>query len=583
MSLHKSQCLQAKVSKLYDNYISKGSVNYKQIPKVISGFENSTHYITALFLECLLQLLKSSDKILTNVNSFYLKAYLDGEIDLLESQFLFDSIIKKSPLKTLYKISKRIPKFKLTYIPFEDTLGLIYQTVKQLSNTQKEERYYTPEYLSDLCVSTLDINKDRVFLDPCCSSGNLLMRLLKRGANIENLYGCDLDEFSVTLARVNLYLNSDNLTDEFLKLHIKKADGITYRCNVLPDVVISNPPYSVIEDDSICAKYQKTLKSAARKRPFLADLFVERYLKVLKEDGLIHFILPEAILSVASHAIVRSEIEKISRVKAVRYLGDVFHDVQSHSIILTLEKSKHRYPKGEVIVNFKDRSYVIRRDRPLMDFNFKIQDSEAKILKKIDNSKNCIYLKDHATFVMGIVTGSNEDRLKTDKTDDTQSVIRGFDIHKFYVDEPTNYISSDFSSFQQMAKEELYRKKGRIIYRFISRYPVCAIDDSQSLTLNSANFFIINDDVLDPYYVVGILNSSLMKFYFEKKFSQLKVLRSHLESVPFVLCDEKRKNELIDLVKKIMSKNSLSDTDCFNDIKARIDKIVNSIYGTDSD
>ena len=74
-----------------------------------------------------------------------------------------------------------------------------------------------------------------------------------------------------------------------------------------------------------------------------------------------------------------------------------------------------------------------------------------------------------------------------------------------------------------------------------------------------------------------------MKFYFEKKFSQLKVLRSHLESVPFVLCDEKRKNELIDLVKKIMSKNSLSDTDCFNDIKARIDKIVNSIYGTDSD
>ena len=581
MSLHKSQCLQTKVSKLYDNYISKGSVNYKQIPKVISGFENSTHYITALFLECLLQLLKSSDKIKTNVNSFFLKEYLDGEIDLTKSQFLFDGIIKKSPLKTLYKISKRLPKFKLTFVPFEDTLGLIYQTVKQLTNAQGEERYYTPEYLSDICVSTLDISQGRVFLDPCCSSGNLLLRLLKRGADVNNLFGCDLDEFSVTLARVNLYLNSDDLTDEFLKVHLKKGDGITYRCSVQPDVVISNPPYSVIEDDTICCRYQKTLKSAARKRPFLADLFVERYLKVLKENGLIHFILPEAILSVASHAIVRSEIEKTARVKAVRYLGDVFHDVQSHSIILTLEKSKHRYPKGEVIVNIKDRSYVIRRERPLMDFNFRIQDSEAKILKRIDESKNCVYLKDHATFVMGIVTGSNERSLKTKKSDDTQCVIRGFDIHKFYLDTPDYYVSSDYSSFQQMAKETMYRKKGRIIYRFISRYPVCAIDDSQLLTLNSANFFILNDEILDPYYVVGILNSSLMKFYFEKKFSQLKVLRSHLESVPFILCDNESKDEIVSLVKKIMSLDIKSDTRAYDEIKDRIDIIVNRIYKID--
>lgn len=581
MSLHKSQCLQTKVSKLYDNYISKGSVNYKQIPKVISGFENSTHYITALFLECLLQLLKSSDKIKTNVNTFFLKAYLDGNIELAQSQFLFDGIIKKSPLKTLYKISKRLPKFKLTFVPFEDTLGLIYQTVKQLTNAQGEERYYTPEYLSDICVSTLDISQGRVFLDPCCSSGNLLLRLLKRGADVNNLFGCDLDEFSVTLARVNLYLNSYDLTDEFLKVHLKKGDGITYRCSVQPDVVISNPPYSVIEDDTICCRYQKTLKSAARKRPFLADLFVERYLKVLKENGLIHFILPEAILSVASHAIVRSEIEKTARVKAVRYLGDVFHDVQSHSIILTLEKSKHRYPKGEVIVNIKDRSYVIRRERPLMDFNFRIQDSEAKILKRIDESKNCVYLKDHATFVMGIVTGSNERSLKTKKSDDTQCVIRGFDIHKFYLDTPDNYVSSDYSSFQQMAKETMYRKKGRIIYRFISRYPVCAIDDSQLLTLNSANFFILNDVILDPYYVVGILNSSLMKFYFEKKFSQLKVLRSHLESVPFILCDKESKDEIVSLVKKIMSLDIKSDTKVYDEIKDRIDIIVNRIYKID--
>ena len=34
----------------------------------------------------------------------------------------------------------------------------------------------------------------RVFLDPCCGSGNFLLRLLRRGARVEDLYGCDFIE-----------------------------------------------------------------------------------------------------------------------------------------------------------------------------------------------------------------------------------------------------------------------------------------------------------------------------------------------------------------------------------------------------
>ena len=72
-----------------------------------------------------------------------------------------------------------------------------------------------------------------------------------------------------------------------------------------------------------------------------------------------------------------------------------------------------------------------------------------------------------------------------------------------------------------------------------------------------------------------------MKFYFEKKFSQLKVLRSHLESVPFILCDNESKDEIVSLVKKIMSLDIKSDTRAYDEIKDRIDIIVNRIYKID--
>ena len=72
-----------------------------------------------------------------------------------------------------------------------------------------------------------------------------------------------------------------------------------------------------------------------------------------------------------------------------------------------------------------------------------------------------------------------------------------------------------------------------------------------------------------------------MKFYFEKKFSQLKVLRSHLESVPFILCDNESKDEIVSLVKKIMSLDIKSDTRAYDEIKDRIDISVDRIYKID--
>ena len=140
---------------------------------------------------------------------------------------------------------------------------------------------------------------------------------------------------------------------------------------------MGNPPFGSCEDPAAIRRYAKSLEEAKKTRPYFADLFVERSLNLLDEGGIVQFVLPEAILNVASHDLIRTFISMHARVKSVRYLDEVFHAVQCQSVVLTLEKTSYSGAVGEVIVNTNDSTYIVRRDRSPLDFNFRITDQEA--------------------------------------------------------------------------------------------------------------------------------------------------------------------------------------------------------------
>lgn len=49
-------------------------------------------------------------------------------------------------------------------------------------------------------------------------------------------------------------------------------------------------------------------------------------------------------------------------------------------------------------------------------------------------------------------------------------------------------------------------------------------------------------------YILAILNSSVAQFIYRKEFNSVKVLRSHIESIPIPIVDERLQDRIIDIV-----------------------------------
>ena len=69
---------------------------------------------------------------------------------------------------------------------------------------------------------------------------------------------------------------------------------------------------------------------------------------------------------------------------------------------------------------------------------------------------------------------------------------------------------------------------------------------------------------------MAILNSRIAQFIFEKKYNSVKVLRSHLESIPIPVCDGITQDKIIQTVNKIMNNNNLYD---------ELDRVISELYG----
>ena len=262
------------------------------------------------------------------------------------------------------------------------------------------------------------------------------------------------------------------------------------------------------------------------------DVITEKALSDLKIGGYLSFILPEAILNVKSHKPVRDIICENNSVEYLEYLNEAFNGVQCPSVILKIKNTQQAFDGKNVIVNDGMRTFktTYKKTDNLL---YAVTDEEYAIIQKINgNNDNRIFLKNNAEFALGIVTGNNKELLESSPFEGSEIILTGKNITKYKISAPYNYIKFEPDKFQQIAPIELYRAKEKLIYKFISNEPVFAYDNKKTLTLNSCNILIPDVDGYDIKYFLAVLNSDVILFYFRKIFKSVKVLRSHIESLP---------------------------------------------------
>lgn len=162
-----------------------------------------------------------------------------------------------------------------------------------------------------------------------------------------------------------------------------------------------------------------------------------------------------------------------------------------------------------------------------------------------------------------------------------EGVVTGADVYRYRYGEPERFIASDISLYQQAAPERIYRAPEKLIYRFINRQLVFAYDDRRYLTLNSCNVVIPRVSGLDMKYIMAVLNSRVAQYIYEKRYNAVKVLRSHIESLPIPAADENTQRDIISKVDElILAGTSMHGTDQIEQYRVydEIDDIVRNLY-----
>lgn len=491
-----------------------------------------------------------------NILEEFISNELKDDYSLLIKDLLGNNIFDS---EIIDKLKPALEK-EILFVKGEDSLGLVYISLRDLGQRKISGAYYTPETVVNKLIDKLYENESyietKTICDPCCGTGNFLLNLITRGVNYSNLYGQDIDPISVYLARINLAILSPTISVSDLRNRIIICN--TYYSNFKEkfDIILGNPPWGSDFSEEDVAKCKEIFKTAIGKSIESYDVFVEKGLTMLKKDGYLAYVLPEAILNVNSHQKVRELIIETTAIRFVSYLGNVFSGVQCPSIILGIQKGYHGEIKG-CKIEYNNDCFIIKKDRDIVptSLSLNIKDEEQDCLNAIDSIQEHRYLANNAKFALGLVTGNNKEYVTNKKQSDNEIILKGSDIQKYRIIPSGNYIHFAPKAFQQVAPVEMYRAKEKLLYRFISETPVFAYDDKQILSLNSCNIVIPEISGLETKYVLAILNSRVTAFYTAKKFNSVKLLRSHIEQIPIPFVSIEKQKKIIKKVDQMMSSN----------------------------
>ena len=543
------------------SYISKKSPNYKTILSMIGTFQEESLDIIEVISFC-------ADMLMTTRG-------ITKEI----RQSLLPDNFSDTNVKEFFS------SYKLVYVPFEDTLGLIYISLRRLQDKKATGSYYTPFYAVDLMINDLP-DTARNICDPACGTGNFLLRLPDQYP-LEMIHGYDIDEIAIKIARINLaikYRISTNKQLDIIQCNIRCIDFLGRNENFQKvDIMIGNPPWGSSFSKEQVSELKKSFESILSKgKPESFDLFVERAVKSLTLNGTMLFLLPETILGADYHESIRSFIEKNAFVSEISYLGDIFDKVQCPCVILKLDNKRtdritvRHYKKGKKELINCEKEYVVNSHRiSEKSFHILADNDQYKLIEKILSVPH-FTLEGQADFALGIVTGSNKTVLSKTPLDGWEGIIKGSDIHKFFYDEPKSYTNFVPQNFQQVAPEHMYRSKEKLFYKFIANEPVFAYDSKGTISLNSANILIPRVPGYSALYIMAVLNSDLMSFYYRHTFKNMKVLRSAIESLPIAKCDNDTMNTISTLALDIADEKKTSSEKI-----SRLNALIDNLYSLD--
>lgn len=538
------------------------------------------------------------------------------------------------------------PEYITKYI-VENTLGKMCLEKREELNLSNITAPTNPKKLTKTEQQTktnLEIYKDWLFnlkiLDPACGSGAFLNQaleyLIKEHKQLQNdlaligdlfssytveesvlehnLYGVDINEDAVEIAKLSLWLRTAQKGRPLTSL----AHKIVCANSLLEmpfeensfDVVIGNPPY--VRQEAI-KEQKEALSKIYEVANGTADLYVYFYelgIKMLKQNGLKGFICSNKFFrakygeNLREYILKNTTIEEIADFNGVK----IFEDATVDSAITIFKK---QIPTENTTFKVVDidliNSYQMKQS-DLSKINFSFSNPKELVIKQKIEQIGTPLKEWNINIYRGITTGCNEAfvinleqkifLINKDKSIENmiKPILRGRVLDKFKSNLPIEYliyipweydISSnsiieeyllefkDILSARPEVKQNRYNwyvmsrygsayskafDNPKIIYPEFSSSSLFSYDDNNSYLLDTSWFIDCGDK-----YLLALLNSKLIWHYLKYISSSLgsvslRMKKIFVEQVPIPKIEEEKQQPFIKLVDEILeSKQKIKD------------------------
>jgi SAM-dependent methyltransferase len=440
------------------------------------------------------------------------------------------------------------PIVKIENIPYDefDLLGSTYQYLNSKRENLERGSFYTDYKIAKDFVNDLDFSKNQLILDPACGSGSFLFN---SNASSNQIFGVDNDPIAIMIAKFNYFIKFPNgnypniFCDDFFNWYLKNK-------HLMFDYLIGNPPYGA----------NLNLKNISSSHVISGEsfsYFIEFGFTLLKDVGIMRYLLPESILNVKKHYDIRKYILDNTNLNKIKKYQTKFAGVMSDLYMLEITNDK----VNSDLIFIDNKSTIIPKtifkslkNSVITCFNQK----DVTIIQKVTDIQG--HNLSNSIFALGVVTGNNKEKLFDNPTDNSEPIYSGKEVTKYNLLPPKKHIIFDRNNLQQVAADDVYRASQKLVYKTINKHIKIAIDDTQSLTTNSANIIIPNIIGLDIHTIMGILNSQLYSYLNIKLFGGVnKISKENLQSLPFPKISNKQNLYIKELVMKVMETSDDSD------------------------
>jgi len=370
-----------------------------------------------------------------------------------------------------------------------------------------------------------------------------------------NIYGVDLNEESVEIAKLSLWLRTAQpkrkLND--LNSNIKCGNSLIDSKAVAGDkafnwqqefphifskggfdVVIGNPPYGAffnnLEKEFISIKY------FSYQYKFESYLyFYELGLKILNENGLLSFITPELFLRLEKSENMRKYLIENSKVIEIKFCGEnVFQEVKVNTVILTL-KNTHCDIYSFVIKSetnlINEFSYERWKNSKNKILEYEISEKFDFIIRKIIQKST--YLDKLGECVQGLTAydsyrGHSQEIIKSrafhfnEKVDDfCGKWLDGKNLNRYSLAEGNEWLK--YGDWLAAPREPKFFENPRILFREIpgqnKKIQASYTDKLYYYGHSITPFILTKIQDFNILYILSIINSGLLSWYASVKCS----------------------------------------------------------------